>query len=273
MTEPVAGRPAPSPEFRGSEQGVRRAGPFTISLLRSRSARPDTHPHSHRRGHFVIPLDGGFRSEGHGFVPDKPGGQIVFTPAGWEHSDSMARLHGRFAVVSVEEGAAGLERGVPGHSVAIDCPAILQRAHGVVGLMLSETDLPPHLLEALCIELFGETGGEGEAEPMPAWLKRAYHRLLAGPPFPTVTELALEAGVTPAHFARAFRRSFSCTPLQARLWMQTWRAAGRLRNETTDLAHIAGDEGFADQSHFGRTFRRLFRCTPDAYRRVMNLPH
>jgi AraC family transcriptional regulator len=84
----------------------------------------------------------------------------------------------------------------------------------------------------------------------------------------SLQDIAYESGLSLAHFARAFKTSVGMTPHS---WLQTRRIARSkdlLLASHLDLADIALDCGFADQSHFTRTFSRLNGEGPGAWRRA-----
>ncbi len=71
----------------------------------------------------------------------------------------------------------------------------------------------------------------------------------------------------PARLARGFRRSYgeSVGERLRRLRLDAARAA--LERPGSDLADVAQECGFADQSHLTRAFRKAFGVTPGAFRR------
>jgi AraC family transcriptional regulator len=79
--------------------------------------------------------------------------------------------------------------------------------------------------------------------------------------------LATEAGVSPAHLARAFKRAMGRSVhrylLRRRL---EWAAALLVSTEQT-IAEIAIESGFSSQAHLTTAFRHLYGTTPAAYRR------
>jgi AraC-like DNA-binding protein len=78
--------------------------------------------------------------------------------------------------------------------------------------------------------------------------------------------LAAEAGISPYHFLRTFRRVAGMTPYQFVLRTRLHRAAVRLRTSSDAVSTIAFDAGFNDLSTFNRRFRRVMGQTPGAYR-------
>ncbi len=83
----------------------------------------------------------------------------------------------------------------------------------------------------------------------------------------TVEMLAGEVGLSPAHFARAFKETIGQAPHQYLLWLRLERARRLLELCGADLSDIAQRTGFADQAHFTRHFKRAYRVTPGALMR------
>lgn len=84
----------------------------------------------------------------------------------------------------------------------------------------------------------------------------------------TIDALAREAGLSPAHFARAFKESVGRAPHQHLLAIRLERARRLLDAPGTALSDVAFRTGFADQAHFTRFFKRYFGVTPGALRHM-----
>lgn len=82
----------------------------------------------------------------------------------------------------------------------------------------------------------------------------------------TLGDVARHLGLSPRHFARAFRQSTGLPPHQWLLRRRIERATVLLRDGDSPLADVAVRCGFADQSHFTSTFRRATGTTPGRYR-------
>jgi len=78
----------------------------------------------------------------------------------------------------------------------------------------------------------------------------------------TVQLLADEVGLSPAHFARAFRETIGRAPHQYMLTLRLERARRLLDVPEAMLSDVAQRTGFADQAHFTRLFKREFGVTP-----------
>jgi AraC family transcriptional regulator len=86
----------------------------------------------------------------------------------------------------------------------------------------------------------------------------------------TIEMLAREVGLSPAHFARAFKETLGRAPHQYLLAQRLERARRLLETAHTSLSDIAQRTGFADQAHFTRLFKRAFGTTPGALLRTLH---
>jgi len=78
----------------------------------------------------------------------------------------------------------------------------------------------------------------------------------------TIDDLAREAGLSPAHFARAFKESVGRAPHQHLMALRLERARRLLDAPDAALSDVAQRTGFADQAHFTRFFKRQYGMTP-----------
>jgi AraC-like DNA-binding protein len=109
-----------------------------------------------------------------------------------------------------------------------------------------------------------------------SWLRRR----LAGAPLPDplvacavealtapagrVDEVARSLGVTRQHLARAFRREVGVTPKELARIARMQRATAALGRDGAELARVALELGYVDQSHLSREVRDLVGITPAA---------
>lgn len=82
----------------------------------------------------------------------------------------------------------------------------------------------------------------------------------------TLLALARQAGLSPYHFLRVFRKLTGVSPHQFLLRMRLNAAAHRLRQGSEPVTDIAYGVGFEDLSNFVRTFRAEFGAPPSRYR-------
>lgn len=78
----------------------------------------------------------------------------------------------------------------------------------------------------------------------------------------SVQFLATEVGLSPAHFARAFKETMGLAPHQYILHLRLERSRRMLDSEDATLSDVAQRAGFADQAHFTRFFKREYGVTP-----------
>jgi AraC family transcriptional regulator len=81
-------------------------------------------------------------------------------------------------------------------------------------------------------------------------------------------DIATACGLSPGHFARAFRRSTGLAPHAWLLNARVDRAMALLLQPELALSDIALACGFADHSHFSRVFARHTGQSPRAWRRL-----
>jgi AraC family transcriptional regulator len=82
----------------------------------------------------------------------------------------------------------------------------------------------------------------------------------------TVRELAELAGLSIAHFARAFRQATGEAPHHFILNRRVARVRELLRDPALDLATVAARAGFSSHAHMTSVFRRRTNLAPGAYR-------
>ena len=84
----------------------------------------------------------------------------------------------------------------------------------------------------------------------------------------SISRLAREADLSPAHFAHAFKRSLGAPPHRYLMRVRLERARRMLVEPGARLSDVALRAGFADQAHFTRLFKRHFGITPGALLRT-----
>ncbi len=82
---------------------------------------------------------------------------------------------------------------------------------------------------------------------------------------PALSELCQQAGMSPGHLIRSFKRYFAVTPHAYLINRRVQRGQQALR-QGLPIAQAALEGGFADQPHFQRQFKRLLAATPRQYR-------
>jgi len=82
----------------------------------------------------------------------------------------------------------------------------------------------------------------------------------------TVADMAAAAGLSPAHFSRAFQRAFGESPHAYLLTRRLERAAALLRSTDRSVAEICLRVGWTSVGSFTSSFTRVHGTTPTAYR-------
>ena len=81
-----------------------------------------------------------------------------------------------------------------------------------------------------------------------------------------VDDLARAAGLSRAHFSRAFRAAFGESPHAYLLTRRLERAAALLRNTDHSVTDICFSVGLQSLGSFTTSFTRTYGCSPTAYR-------
>jgi AraC-like DNA-binding protein len=92
---------------------------------------------------------------------------------------------------------------------------------------------------------------------------------LAADPGGSLADLAATLNVSPGHLSRLFRAATGHTVARHRMRLRARSALDRLAGGEQDLAGLAADLGFADQSHLCRVIRAETGQTPSSLRRAL----
>jgi AraC-like DNA-binding protein len=140
---------------------------------------------------------------------------------------------------------------------AVDDHSVFERSLLLVARMLEQHDPRP----------------VGSGRPATARARAALvdgaRELLAADPQRSLTELAGELAASPHHLSRIFRRATGHTISAHRIRLRVRAALERLAGGDDDLARLAAELGFTDQSHLSRSVRAETRATPGALRSAL----
>ena len=92
---------------------------------------------------------------------------------------------------------------------------------------------------------------------------------LGADPEPSLPDLAAALAVSPHHLSRVFRAATGHTISRHRMRLRVRSALERLAGGEQDLARLAADLGFADQSHLCRVVRGETGYAPSALRHAL----
>lgn len=124
-------------------------------------------------------------------------------------------------------------------------------------------------LEELCGDMLERVSGANliAEKGEPAWLGRTIELLHESFREPLTLEgIALQVGVHPIHLSRVFRSRHACTMAEYLNRLRVQYICRQLEAGWPDLAHLAAESGFADQSHMGRVFKACTGQSPGQFR-------
>ncbi|ENM5729149.1 helix-turn-helix transcriptional regulator [Vibrio mimicus] len=81
----------------------------------------------------------------------------------------------------------------------------------------------------------------------------------------SVKDIAQHSGLSEYHLIHAFRKSYGITPHAMQIAMRINEAKSLLK-KGQNIASVATELGFNDQSHFHRNFKKLVAATPAEYK-------
>ena len=96
--------------------------------------------------------------------------------------------------------------------------------------------------------------------------KRDYRKKIS------VTDMAKVGGISVSSQERLFHASFGITPLTYLKKIRLNAACQLLRDTDTEIAEIAVECGFSEQSNMTRAFRQELKITPLRYRKRFSEP-
>jgi AraC family transcriptional regulator len=88
----------------------------------------------------------------------------------------------------------------------------------------------------------------------------------------TIAMLSREAGISPFHFTRLFRRRTGASPFEYITRLRMQRAAENLVATDQPVGEIANAIGYEHAGHFATAFKRVYGETPIAFRRRNRTP-
>jgi AraC family transcriptional regulator len=243
---------------------------------------------SHR---ITIPLEGSFiasveKAGGYRPIGQSVAGRAYLLPAG-QHS--ISTWDGKMECLSVllepalVARAASEANASPAVEIVRSChlddPIIRQVCYGL--MRESESGQPAgrlyveSLANLLAVHLFRHYS-RGGAKEEPASGGLSGKRLRRAIEFIrenlakdlNLSEIANSTGMSPFHFARAFKQSTGLTPHQHLTKMRIEKAKQLLAQSDLPIVEVCYEVGFQSQSHFTTVFRRLTGLTPRIFRGI-----
>jgi AraC family transcriptional regulator len=234
-------------------------------------------PHAHDQPYLCLVLSGSWKERFAGGVRTCVPRSVIYHPPGEVHSDDFETQGARLFAMELD---TTWQRRIAATARTFDEPRAFDG--GPVTLMAlrlyeearRNDAVSPLVIEGLMLELLGAClRTELRATHAPRWwlvdaeetLRRQFQRP------PSLGTLARRAGVHAAHMARAFRAHFGCTIRDFVRQRRLEYVCRELVTSRRNVAEIALDAGFADQSHLTKAFQRNLGTTPARYRSTARL--
>jgi AraC family transcriptional regulator len=225
--------------------------------------------HEHTTAYLCLVTRGAYLQQAGGRDSECTQGLLLVHPEGHRHANRFGTSGA--CCLNIHPGAAFADDPAMRHLLADHRQLRLPdeaRLRGWIERELAATDeAAPLALQAAVLELAALACRRHGADTAPAWLARVLERLHDDPgTMPSLSALAVLAGVHPAHLARSFQRTQGVSVGEYLRRLRIGRACTALADPRRSIAEVAADAGFADQSHFARVFRRVTGEPPRAWR-------
>jgi len=248
---------------------VEVAGVVLTEVLHQRGRKLPRH--THESAYFGLLLSGSYsESCTHRAAEYRPF-TMGFHPASLTHSDEVGQCGSRMFCVELRNLYMDRTRSLLTAPQFV--PDLCASETTWLGLRLyrsfaSET-LNPLQVEELCGEMLERVACEtvvGEKQT-PAWFGRALELLHESfRDALTLEGIANLAGVHPIHLSRVFRQRHGCTMAEYINRLRVQSVCRALESGWVDLARLAAESGFSDQSHMSRVFKSCTGQTPCRFR-------
>ncbi|WP_105903196.1 AraC family transcriptional regulator [Vibrio gangliei] len=159
---------------------------------------------------------------------------------------------------------------IPFSQIHTDDPELYRQFQSLASSIIANTE--NMRIEEECImffsRLFHETNTGALNKPIPRInIVKAYNYICDNfKKCISVKDIARNSGLSEYHLIHAFRKSYGITPHAMQVSMRINEAKALLK-KGQDIAAVASELGFNDQSHFHRNFKRLVAATPAEYRK------
>lgn len=217
---------------RAAPAGVATLDPSTAFFVRAADEQRYDHPHDGGDDCTALFLDAGLLAAVFGGEPDLPA-----APA--PTSGDLDLAH-RSLLAAIRRGDG-------------DADALFEAALDLVSRVLAEADA-------------ARAGAGAPRRAGTAALVAAARESLAADPGQSLVALAAALAVSPHHLSRIFATETGHTVARHKMRLRTRAALERLGQGEENLARLAADLGFADQSHLNRVLRSETGAPPSLLR-------
>ncbi len=227
--------------------------------------------HYHKNPYFCFVLDGNYTE--HSFNNDLicSKGDVIFHPSKTEHQNQFSSVTG--SCFNIEFSENWIERIICSNlnltKIENSSGFNVQRIASKVFNEFNQYDsISSLMIEGLIIELlviFSRNKKQNSSAPfylkkVALYINEVYHTS------PSLSELAKLVQVSPEHLVREFKKAFKITIGEYVRQIKVKNSCTKLKHTKKELAEIAFEVGFSDQSHFNRVFKKIMGMTPLEYR-------
>jgi AraC family transcriptional regulator len=227
--------------------------------------------HTHESAYFGLLLAGSYSEKCTHRATDYEPFTMGFHPPALTHSDEVGMCGSRMFCIELRD--TYLNRTRPFLTAPQFVPDLCASEVTWLGLRLYHSFVNGSLgalqLEELCSDMLERVSGPPirDDNSNPPWLNRALELLHASfRESLTLEEIAAQVGVHPIHLSRVFRKRYGCPMAEFINRLRVQFACRVLADGWPDLAILASDAGFADQSHLSRAFKSFTGQTPGQFR-------
>ena len=231
--------------------------------------------HLHETASFTFTTHGSYLEEFTRGKAECSPDHVLFRPAGEIHRDLVGAAGAHCLMIELPSDWL---RGLEGSGLRLSRPAQTTAQPALVARLRRELTLADDLtalgIEALALEVACHVQRSArERRHPPRWLQRVREAIAhdrAG--VRRLQSLARQAGVHPAHLARAFRQHYGSSIGEHVRQQRIAFCCEELRRGKIALSDLAAGAGFSSQAHFTRSFKACMHMTPGEFRRLVSGP-
>lgn len=227
--------------------------------------------HTHESAYFGLLLSGSYSERCTGRSADYQPFTMGFHPPALTHSDQVGACGSRMLCIELRDSFMTSTRKYltaprffPDLCATQTTWLALRLYRAFVSGSISALET-----EELCGDMLERVSGAllAEEKGQPIWLSRTtelLHECFRQPL--TLEEAAATVNVHPIHLSRVFRKRHGCTMAEYMNRLRVQYICRSMEGGWPDLAALAAEAGFADQSHMGRVFKSCTGQSPGQFR-------
>ncbi|HEX6158881.1 MAG TPA: AraC family transcriptional regulator [Thermoanaerobaculia bacterium] len=231
-------------------------GPFRIRDMRYDGGRVYAR-HAHDEVQVSVIVRGALREDAAGRMNRVSAGDVLVKPAGTMHADEYDETR----IVCIDFAPDVLELPVGGYAWHRVDPAAAA-GFRVARRFLGGGDVGEEIDELLAALPRKPLRDRAAATRAAAMLDDCFTAPLR------IGAIAAELRLHPVYLTRIFSEQWGCTPREYLQRLRARAAVHRITSTARELAAIASETGFSDQSHMTRVIAKTTGLTPAALRRI-----